>query len=177
MFADRHNAAARGWLAATYEQLGFQAESGAWRNYYLAAAFELREGIPRDDEILIGSLEFLRAVPTADLFDSLAVRFDPRRFEHEPAEIQFVFPDRDEAMSFDITRAVAFPRSGLTANPGATVQMDRALFDLLLLGQAELPPLLEAGRVQITGNGRAVAAFLGALDHFDYWFDVVTPAQ
>ncbi len=177
VFADRHNAAARGWLAATYEQLGFQAESGAWRNYYLAAAFELREGIPRDDEVLIGSLEFLRAVPTADLFDSLAVRFDPRRFEHEPAEIQFVFPDRDEAMSFDITRAVAFPRSGLTANPGATVQMDRALFDLLLLGQTELPPLLEAGRVQITGNGRAVAAFLGALDQFDYWFDVVTPAE
>lgn len=177
VFADPRNEAARAWLAATYEQMGFQAESGAWRNYFLAAAYELREGIPRDSEVGVGSLEFLRAVPTADLFDALAVRFDPGRFEHEPAEILFLFPDRDEAMTVDVTRAVAFPRSGRTSSPAATVEMDRALFDLLLMGEAELPPLLEAGRVQVIGNGGAVAAFLAALDQFDYWFDVVTPGE
>ncbi len=177
VFADRDDEAARAWLAASYEQLGFQAESGAWRNYYLAAAYELREGIPRDTDVGVGSLEFLRAVPTPDLFDALAVRFDPERFDQDPVELQFLFPDRDEAMTVDVTRAVAFPRRGRTANPGATVEMDRDLFDLLLIGEAELPPLLEAGRVQVIGNGRAVAAFLAALDQFDYWFDVVTPAD
>lgn len=175
VFADPDFEAARMWLAASYEQLGFQAESGAWRNYYLTAAHELREGVPRHVEVGLGSLEFLRAVPTTDLFNALAVRFDPARFDHDPVEVQFIFPDRDEAMSVDITRAVAFPRRGRTAEPAATVTMDRSLFDLLLLGDAELPPLLEAGRVQVVGNGAAVAAFLGALDEFDYWFDVVTP--
>lgn len=177
VFADPRNEAARAWLAASYEQLGFQAESGAWRNYYLTAAHELRHGVPRDIEISVGSLEFLRAVPTPDLFDALSVRFDPARYEHEPAELLFLFPDRDEAMTVDITRAVAFPRRGRTARPAATVEMDRSLFDLLLLGEAELPPLLEAGRVQVIGDGRVVAAFLAALDQFDYWFDVVTPGD
>lgn len=175
VFADRNHEAARMWLAASYEQLGFQAESGAWRNYYLTAAFELREGVPRVVQGGLGSLEFLRAVPTAKLFDALAVRFDPARFAHDPAEVQFIFPDRDEAMSVDITRAVAFPRRGLSAQPAVTVTMDRALFDLLLLGEAELPPLLEAGRVRVVGDGTVVAAFLAALDQFEYWFDVVTP--
>ncbi|MCC5887589.1 MAG: MBL fold metallo-hydrolase [Gammaproteobacteria bacterium] len=175
VFADPDFDAGRMWLAASYEQLGFQAESGAWRNYYLTAAYELREGVPGHVEAGLGSLEFLRAVPTTELFNALAVRFDPARFDHDPAEVQFIFPDRDEAMSVDITRAVAFPRRGRSAGPAATVTMDRSLFDLLLLGEAELPPLLEAGRVQVVGNGAAVAAFLAALDEFEYWFDVVTP--
>lgn len=175
VFADRDHEAGRAWLAASYEQLGFQAESGAWRNYYLTAAQELRHGVSRQEGGQLGSLEFLRAVPTAELFNALAVRFDPSRFAEQPAEIQFIFPDRDEAMSVDITRAVAFPRRGLSANPAATVTIDRALFDLLLIGEATLPPLLEAGRVQVLGNGAAVAAFIGALDQFDFWFDVVTP--
>jgi len=175
VFADPDHEAARAWLAASYEQLGFQAESGAWRNYYLTAARELRHGVPRQDGGQLGSLEFLRAVPTPELFNALAVRFDPARFVEEPAEIQFVFPDRDVAMSVDITRAVAFPRRGRSANPAATVTMDRSLYDLLLVGATELSPLLEAGRVQVVGNGAAVAAFIGALDQFEYGFDVVTP--
>ena len=36
---------ARKMLASTYEQLGFQAESVLWRNYYLCGAQELREGV------------------------------------------------------------------------------------------------------------------------------------
>lgn len=174
VFADGDHEAARAWLAASYEQLGFQAESGAWRNYYLAAARELRHGVPQQGRQL-GSLEFLRAVPTPELFNALAVRFDPARYAEEPAGIEFIFPDRDEAISVDVTRAVAFPRRGRSENPSATVTMDRSLFDLLLVGAVELPPLLEEGRVQVVGNGAAVAAFIGALDEFDFWFDVVTP--
>lgn len=35
---------ARYLCADALEQLGYQAESGAWRNAYLAAAYELRNG-------------------------------------------------------------------------------------------------------------------------------------
>lgn len=174
VFADPDHEAARSWLAASYEQLGFQAESGAWRNYYLTAAWELRHGLPQQGGQL-GSLEFLRAVPTTELFDALAVRFDPARFAGDPVEIEFLFPDRGEAISVDVTAAVAFPRRGRAQNPAATVTMDRALFDLLLVGAAELPPLVDAGRVTVLGNGDAVAAFIAALDQFEYGFDVVTP--
>ena len=44
VFADPANQDARCLCADALEQLGYQAESGAWRNVYLVAAFELRNG-------------------------------------------------------------------------------------------------------------------------------------
>ena len=44
VFADSENMDARYLCADALEQLGYQAESGAWRNAYLAAAYELRNG-------------------------------------------------------------------------------------------------------------------------------------
>ena len=44
VFADPENTAARLLCADALEQLGYQAESGPWRNAYLTAALELRNG-------------------------------------------------------------------------------------------------------------------------------------
>ena len=44
VFADPTNEAARLLCADALEQLGYQAESGPWRNAYLTAALELRYG-------------------------------------------------------------------------------------------------------------------------------------
>jgi alkyl sulfatase BDS1-like metallo-beta-lactamase superfamily hydrolase len=46
VFAQSDNASAKALLANTYDQLGYQAESGPWRDVYLAAAYELRHGVP-----------------------------------------------------------------------------------------------------------------------------------
>ena len=42
VFAEPDNMEARYLLAEAYEQLGYQAESGPWRNFYLTGARELR---------------------------------------------------------------------------------------------------------------------------------------
>ncbi len=44
VYADPENTAARLLFADALEQLGYQSESGTWRNAYLSAAFELRNG-------------------------------------------------------------------------------------------------------------------------------------
>src|SRR5207244_12541377 len=44
VFADPDNQAARALLADTFEQLGNASESSTWRNAYLFAAQELRQG-------------------------------------------------------------------------------------------------------------------------------------
>jgi alkyl sulfatase BDS1-like metallo-beta-lactamase superfamily hydrolase len=41
----RTTQAARALQADALEQLGYQAESGPWRNFYLSAAKELRDGV------------------------------------------------------------------------------------------------------------------------------------
>ena len=43
VFADPGNKAARTLQADALEQLGYQSESGQWRNFYLSGAAELRK--------------------------------------------------------------------------------------------------------------------------------------
>jgi alkyl sulfatase BDS1-like metallo-beta-lactamase superfamily hydrolase len=43
--ADPDNRTARNLQADALEQLGYQAEAGIWRNYYLSGAKELRIGV------------------------------------------------------------------------------------------------------------------------------------
>jgi alkyl sulfatase BDS1-like metallo-beta-lactamase superfamily hydrolase len=45
VFADSQNLSARSLQADALEQMGYQAESGPWRNFYLTGAKELREGV------------------------------------------------------------------------------------------------------------------------------------
>jgi len=44
IFTDEHHAAARELYADTLEQLGYGAENGTWRNFFLSGATDLRDG-------------------------------------------------------------------------------------------------------------------------------------
>jgi alkyl sulfatase BDS1-like metallo-beta-lactamase superfamily hydrolase len=174
VFADAGNRPAQEWLAAAYEQMGFQAESGAWRNYYLTAAMELRDGLP-EIPLTFDDPEFLQGVPTPALLDALVARYNPAKLRREAFVIQFLFPDREEQFHIDINPAVAFPRSGMAPAATAQLTLGRGDFDRLLLRQVELPALLQSGQAQLVGDGTAIGAFFAALDQFEYWFNVVTP--
>ena len=68
VFADPDNQAARDLQADALEQLGYQSESGPWRNFYLTAAQELRHGVrqlptPNTASPDIGARHEHRAVP------------------------------------------------------------------------------------------------------------------
>lgn len=67
VFADPDNAEGRDLLADTLEQLGYQAESGVWRNFYLTGAKELRDGVVKVEAPKGGSLPDLVRAMTLDL--------------------------------------------------------------------------------------------------------------
>ena len=175
VFADPENKDARDWLSATYEQLGFQAESGAWRSYYLTGAAELRRGLPNVGNPQLGNADFLKAVPSIDLFDALAARFNPAKMKREPFTVVFEFPDSGETVSLLVGDAVLVPREGSVSEPTATVTIDRFDFDRLILQEARPLGLITAGKMKISGNRGAVSAMFDALDQPDFWFNTVTP--
>src|SRR5262249_26060137 len=74
VFADPANAAGRELAAAAHEQLGYQSESATWRNSYLMAAQELRQGTPELPGAGTGSPDTVRAMTLGLLFDYLGVR-------------------------------------------------------------------------------------------------------
>ncbi|MEQ8559120.1 MAG: alkyl sulfatase dimerization domain-containing protein [Henriciella sp.] len=174
VFAEPGSQAAKDWLAAAYEQLGFQAESGAWRSYYLTAASELRNGMPDAGAPNLGNADFLKAVPTIDLFDALASRYNPDKLAMDPFTVVFDFTDTGETVTVDIGRDVIVPR--LTDGEGAArLTLTRADFNRLILRETSAQALMESEAMRLEGNMAAPAAFLGALDQPDFWFPVVTP--
>lgn len=175
IFAEPDNQAAKDWLAATYEQMGFQAESGAWRSYYLTAAAELRRGLPDVGNPNLGNADFLRAVPSIELLDAMAARFNPSKMTRDPFSVEFRFVDTAEALTLEVSKAVIVPRERAADNPAATIMMTRTDFDRLVLGEAQVAALLGNGAMSIDGDTTALLALFGSLDQPDFWFPIVSP--
>ncbi len=176
VFADPKNQPARDWLAASYEQMGFQAESGAWRDYYLTGAAELRRGLPAEGGMRGGSPDFIRGVPTVDLFNALAVRYDPSKLSRDPFALNFVFTDTGETLLLDVGKATSFPRpGGQSASAAATLTMTRTAFNDLILRTRTFQDIAAAGEAQLAGDPTALLSWFTALETPPFWFNVVEP--
>src|SRR3546814_5998383 len=71
-------------LADALEQLGYQAESGPWRNFYLTGAKELREGVTQLPTPNTASPDIVRSMTPEMFFDYLGVRLNgPKAAETE----------------------------------------------------------------------------------------------
>ncbi len=66
-------------LADAFEQIGYQQESPSVRNSFLAAALELRSGIPEGAAPKTSGPDLIRALSTGQFLDFLGIRLDPDR--------------------------------------------------------------------------------------------------
>ena len=76
VFADPNNQDAKNLVADALEQLGYQAESGPWRNFYLTGAKELRDGVAKLPTPNTASPDTVRAMSLDLFFDYLGVRLN-----------------------------------------------------------------------------------------------------
>lgn len=176
VFAQPDNKEARAALASAYDQMGYQAESGAWRNYYLAAAASLRGKAVESTSGNGQSRSFVSAIPTGVFFDALATRFDAAKGAALKGTFQFVLPDSKEAVSVVVGGGVEFPRYGVTdAAPTATITIDRKILDDVMLGQAQFPALMQSGAIKIDGDRMAFLSWFALHPQQDPRFNVVVP--
>lgn len=176
VFAEPGNEAARAALASAYDQMGYQAESGAWRNYYLAAAASLRGKAVESTSGNGQSRSFVSAIPTGVFFDALATRFDAAKGAGLKGNFQFVLPDSKEAVSVVVGGGVEFPRYGVTdPAPTATITIDRKTLDDVMLGQAQFPALMQSGAIRIDGDRMAFLSWFALHPPQDPRFNVVVP--
>ena len=176
VFANPQNQVARDWLAASYEQMGFQAESGAWRDFYLTGAQELRNSLADAGAVRTRSREFVEGVPTIELFNALAVRYAPEKLSREPFELNFQFTDIEEEFVIDVGNATAFPRPGVQSDDAvATLTLSRDAFNDLILQTRSFREIAAAGEASIEGDPTALLAWFSALETPDFWFNVVEP--
>ncbi len=176
VFADPENAEAKALLAATYDQLGYQAESGPWRDVYLSAAFELRHGPPQKGLNVAAMTDVLAQTPVRRFFDSMAVRLNGPDAEGVELKVNFVFTDLGESYLLDISNAVLHHRPSLPDAPAdATLRMTHGMFLSLLLGQAGLKDLLLSDEIELEGSKLDLLRFFSLLDKPEGRFNIVTP--
>ncbi|MDN6859275.1 alkyl sulfatase dimerization domain-containing protein [Pseudomonas sp. CAN2814] len=179
VFADPSNQAARNLQADALEQLGYQAENAGWRNSYLAAAQELRNGVPRDlPTMKSGSPDALAAMDTGLLFDYLGVRLNAEKAEGEDFSINLVLPDKNEQYLLELKNSHLNNIKGVQSeNAGQTVTIDRADLNRLMLKQVSPVRLVFEGKLKSSGNPLLLPKLFGLLEDFNFWFDIVTPPQ
>ncbi|MBE2179357.1 MAG: MBL fold metallo-hydrolase [Chthoniobacterales bacterium] len=175
VYADPGNRKARNLQADAFEQLGYQAESGPWRNFYLSGAKELRDGVKKTATPDTASADIERAMSLDQIFDYLAIRLDGPRAAGREMTLNFKFTDTNQDYTLQLKNGVlnAFPK--LAGKPDATYTLTRADLDNALLGQSKIEDLVKEGRVKVEGEPGKVSELLGLLDTFDFWFDIITP--
>ena len=176
VFADPENDDARSLQADALEQLGYRAESGQWRNFYLTAAQELRGGVNRQLSVRTLSPDMLASITIDDLMDYLAVRLNGPLAADERITIGFEFADSGDSYVVTVENGVL--RHSLVDEIPAVptvVTLNRPSFIALMMGGMPVIALTATGAVDIEGDQQALTRLLGLLDDFELWFDIVTP--
>jgi alkyl sulfatase BDS1-like metallo-beta-lactamase superfamily hydrolase len=175
VFADPSNTAARELQAAALEQLGYQAESGPWRNIYLSGALELRHGTPNVPVPNAASPDTVRAM-TLDLFFSfLAVRLNGEKAGDLTLTLSFDFTDTGEQVAVELIHGVLNHVVGRAApDADAQVTLTRTALDRLILRQTTVDDELASGEIAVS-DADALNQLLALLDDFEFWFNLVEP--
>ena len=177
VFADPENREARELQAAALEQLGFQAESGPWRNFYLTGAQELRSGTPgrtggpsrRDAAALVG------AMTVEMVFDLLGVRVDGPRADGESIALGWRFPDIGEEWTLYLEHSALSSWPALDEEVDATVTMSRPAFTAMLSDPTALGSALAEGSVTLDGDADAFVRLFSLLDRPGSVFPIIEP--
>ena len=173
VFAEPGNALGRALLADSYEQQGYQAESAIWRNQFLSAARDLRQGGPTRASSTQSS-DMISAIPTQTLLDSVSTRFDPAKLNGRQLAINLVLPERQESAGIEVGKTTMIGRMSPLTRPDATITGPRRL--LLGLVFLKLPlAQLEAAGLKVEGDRSAVEAWANSLDPMPGSFNIAEP--
>jgi alkyl sulfatase BDS1-like metallo-beta-lactamase superfamily hydrolase len=176
VFAEPDRADARELLARTYEQLGYRAESGPWRDVYLTGARELRQGPPKQVFNLASATELLRHTPVDRFFTSMAARLNGPKAEGKRMTLNFVFTDLGETYVLDLENSVLHHHlRAADPNAATTVRLTRDFLVALVSGQAGLREMIFSDDLQVEGSRITLLSFFSLLDRPDGSFPIVTP--
>jgi alkyl sulfatase BDS1-like metallo-beta-lactamase superfamily hydrolase len=171
VFADPANVEARQLQADTLEQLGYRAESGPWRDFYLTGAMELRNPPPAAEAPRQASTGQLRSLRSADLLSALAIRLNGPKTGETTIACSLHFREDQSSWDLWIENAVLHSASGENY---PKIEIDRHTLIDLVTGRATVSTARAERR--LAGEGLSeLERLLPLLDRFDFWFNIVTP--
>jgi len=168
--------AARSLQADTLEQLGYQAESAPWRNFYLSGALELRHGLPETSGAFNASEGMARGMPIDNLFQTMAVRLNGPKAEGVRLHLNLNFTDLQRVYLLAIDNCVLHAFVGKRSDtPDATLTTTALAFKRMIMGLTTAAELMGDGTLVVDGNLEALGTLGELFDRFERRFPIVTP--
>ena len=173
VYADPENKEARYLCADALEQLGYQAESGPWRNAYLSGAKELREGTVSDDKYRAnGSADTQRSMTPEMMLDYLVIRTDSNAAQDLNLKINLKITDTGENYLLTVHSGVLLYQTGVQEDGAdATLTMPKAgLFAILSKDAGQQKKL-----IKIEGDKAVLDKLCANIVDFEFFFNIVEP--
>lgn len=173
VFADPQNTAARYLCADALEQLGYQSESGTWRNAYLTAALELRVGNLKDESKLAkGSADILLNTTVEMILDYMGILIDSNAAQDIDITFNLILTDSNERYFVHLFHGV------LLYYPDQTREFVDATLTCPKIGLLTLISRNEAQQkliIKIDGDSDIPMKLTQAMVTLDKTFNIVEP--
>ena len=176
VMAEPEHQAARVLLARTLEQMGYQAESAPWRNFFLSGALELRHGLPATGTAFAASEGMARGMPLENLFQTMAVRLNGPKAEGVRLLLNLAFTDVERRYLLVIEHCVLHAFADKRSDEAQAELTVTALdFKRMIMGLTTAVDLISDGRLVLDGSLQALAQLGELFDRFERRFPIVTP--
>jgi alkyl sulfatase BDS1-like metallo-beta-lactamase superfamily hydrolase len=174
VYAEPQNQEAKDLLADVFEQIGYQQESPSVRNSFLAAALELRSGIPEGASPKTAGPDMIRAMTTGLWLDFLGVRLDSKEAEGKAFTINLATPDNGENFVVELSNGTLTNIEGYQAKDAdLTVTIDRADLEQTMMGAVSFDDQIAAGKARLEGNRSVYEQLKTLLVNFDLGFEIM----
>jgi alkyl sulfatase BDS1-like metallo-beta-lactamase superfamily hydrolase len=174
VYAQPQNQVAKDLLADAFEQFGYQQESPSVRNSFLAAALELRSGIPEGASPKTGGPDVVRAMTTGLFLDFLGIRMDSTKAEGMAFTINLVTPDNGEQYVLEMSNGALTNLQGQQArNPDLTITINRSDLETVMMGAAKFDDQIKSGKAKLDGNRKVYEQLKTTLVQFELGFEIM----
>ncbi|HEB82069.1 MAG TPA: MBL fold metallo-hydrolase, partial [Gammaproteobacteria bacterium] len=174
VYAEPDNQKAKDLLADNFEQIGYQQESPSVRNSFLAAAFELRNGIVKGITPKGTGPDMVRAMSTGLWLDYLAIRLDGDKVRGLSGKINLVTPDNNEKYVVELSNETLNIIEGYQAkDAGLSISINRADLVPIMMGVKTFDDQIRAGKATFKGDRKIFDQLRVAMADFDLFFEMM----
>jgi alkyl sulfatase BDS1-like metallo-beta-lactamase superfamily hydrolase len=175
VFGQPDDKPAKELLARTYEQMGYSSESATWRNSYLTAALELRDGPPKQGINKGVLIDILTQTPIERFLESMAASLDGPAAEGKDLKVNLVLSDTKESFVLWIENAVLhYKKATPAADANATLTVTKNIFIKMLVGTAGVKDVLFGDEVKVGGSKIDLVRFFSLIDKAPGTFAIVS---
>jgi alkyl sulfatase BDS1-like metallo-beta-lactamase superfamily hydrolase len=176
VYANPKNQEARNLEADALEQLGYQSESGPWRNEYLVGAFELRNGIPNVEGTQTASPDMIGAMDPEMLLDYLSIRVNGERANGKNIKGQIHFNNTKKDYAIELRNSVIiYTMDKKFDKPDFSIEIaDQSDFGRLIMIKGGLDQVIKEKRAKVPNGQDKLKELVAMLDDFPPMFPIIT---